>query len=201
MGQSLRSVGGSVTKLGVNSRRAIPYFALSQWLNVKDGSSEYFKFNSGPETEECFAYLQTIDLHVAKSSTGGGGGGLNLARLKYNCTLSFLRLKIDENLEIEIQVGKLSANCQGGVANSGCFDDNQCVACPSENGTLGWSKHWEAEKLNSCGVKDFHYYKLEGVDQFMSKYTRGNGTVKVEDCGKKCTSDCKCMGYFYHQET
>lgn len=27
------------------------------------------------------------------------------------------------------------------------------------------------------------------------------GTIKVEDCGVKCSRDCKCLGYFYLQET
>ncbi|KAK3198659.1 hypothetical protein Dsin_022074 [Dipteronia sinensis] len=70
-----------------------------------------------------------------------------------------------------------------------------------QKGLLGWSKSCEAKKLTSCAAKDFHYYKVEGVDHYMSKYTRGSGPVKVDDCGKKCTSDCKCLGYFYNQDT
>ncbi|KAK2651818.1 hypothetical protein Ddye_011674 [Dipteronia dyeriana] len=185
---------------------------------------EYFKCNSVPETDEGFAYLQTVDLHVAKSSTGGGGwrrwSQFGLA--KNNSTLSFLRLKIDGNLEIYTYYYKVecgawevtfnlfsrdssweAAECQlpGRCGKFGLYDDNQCIASPPENGTLGWSNRCEAKKLNSCGVKDFQYYKLEGVDHFVSKCTRGNGTVKLEDCAKKCTSDCKCLGYFYYQET
>lgn len=54
--------------------------------------------------------------------------------------------------------------------------------------------------MTSCRSNDFHYYKVEGVNHYMSKYTSGTA-IKVEDCGRKCTSDCKCSGYFYHQET
>jgi hypothetical protein len=25
--------------------------------------------------------------------------------------------------------------------------------------------------------------------------------MKEDDCGKKCSSECKCMGYFYNKET
>ncbi|KAE8703303.1 Epidermis-specific secreted glycoprotein EP1 [Hibiscus syriacus] len=25
--------------------------------------------------------------------------------------------------------------------------------------------------------------------------------IKENDCGRKCTTDCKCLGYFYHRET
>lgn len=49
-------------------------------------------------------------------------------------------------------------------------------------------------------MNDFHYYKVEGADHFMSKFTTGN-TLTENNCGKKCTEDCKCLGYFYHKET
>ncbi|KAB2605549.1 epidermis-specific secreted glycoprotein EP1-like [Pyrus ussuriensis x Pyrus communis] len=56
------------------------------------------------------------------------------------------------------------------------------------------------EKLTSCDPKSFHYYKVEGVDHFLSKYTKGD-SIKESDCAKKCTLDCKCLGYFYNQDT
>ncbi|WCJ32266.1 D-mannose binding lectin protein with Apple-like carbohydrate-binding domain [Euphorbia peplus] len=85
--------------------------------------------------------------------------------------------------------------------NFGLCENNQCVACPSPKGLLGWSKGCEATKVSSCGVKDFSYYKLEGVDHFVTKYSRGNGPVKQDACSSKCTKDCKCLGYFYHTQS
>ncbi|KAK2651831.1 hypothetical protein Ddye_011687 [Dipteronia dyeriana] len=147
------------------------YFTSSQW-GIQQGSIEYVMLKSDPET-----YKITLEYHVANSSSAPG------------------------RLLLEIQIGKTSANYER-CNKFGVCDDNQCVACPSEEGELlGWSKECEARKVNSCDVKDFHYYKLEGVDHFMTKYNSGNGVMKVDECGKKCSGDCKCLGYFYHRET
>ncbi|KAJ6417108.1 hypothetical protein OIU84_002912 [Salix udensis] len=83
----------------------------------------------------------------------------------------------------------------------GLCEDSQCVACPLPGGLFGWSKNCEPVKPPACGSKNFYYYKLEGVDHSMSKYAGGSGPVKEEECGRKCSSDCKCMGYFYNKET
>ncbi|CAN6690920.1 unnamed protein product [Malus baccata var. baccata] len=64
-------------------------------------------------------------------------------------------------------------------------EDSQCVTCPSFKGLLGWSKSCAPEKLTSCDAKSFHYYKVEGVDHFSSKYTSG-AAMKENDCAKKC---------------
>ena len=50
--------------------------------------------------------------------------------------------------------------------------------------------------MSGCGVNDFYYYKLEGVDHFMSKYSKGDGPMKENECGEKCSKECKCLGYF-----
>ncbi|ESR55748.1 EP1-like glycoprotein 4 [Citrus sinensis] len=195
-----------------NSPRPVLYFTSSEWFTVREGSLENITFTSEPETEEAFAYHLSLDSSVA---------GVRLARPRYNSTISLLRLEMDGNLRIytydervdwgptektftlfdrdsdwEISECQLPERC----GKFGLCDDNQCVACPMGKGLLGWTKECEAKKVTSCKASDFHYYKVEGVNHFMSKYTRG-ATTKVEDCGKKCTSDCKCLGYFYHQET
>ncbi|KAK9056925.1 hypothetical protein SSX86_024290 [Deinandra increscens subsp. villosa] len=94
----------------------------------------------------------------------------------------------------------MEGECQlpGRCGNFGLCEDSQCVACPTKNGLVGWSKDCEAKKVTSCKSSEFGYYKLEGVDHFMIKYTRGDGGTKQSDCESKCTKDCKCTGYFYH---
>ncbi|KAL4574502.1 hypothetical protein LXL04_021334 [Taraxacum kok-saghyz] len=82
----------------------------------------------------------------------------------------------------------------------GLCEDSQCVACPTPNGLSGWTRECEAKVVTSCKVSDFSYYKLEGVDHFMIKYTRGDGGKKQSDCESKCTKDCKFMDYFYHTQ-
>ncbi|TXG66742.1 hypothetical protein EZV62_008017 [Acer yangbiense] len=196
-----------------NSPRPVLYNSVTL-TNEKD-PVQYVKFNSDPETDEGFAYKLTLEISA--------GSIFNFARPKYNSTASFLRLGMDGNLMIYTYYDKVfwggyektfslfdrdsngwQTECQlpercgkFGV----CDEDSQCVACPSEKGLLGWSKSCEPKKVTSCAAKDFHYYKVEGVDHYMSKFTRGSGPVKVEDCGKKCTTDCKCLGYFYNQDT
>ncbi|KAJ6770307.1 SECRETED GLYCOPROTEIN EP1 putative-RELATED [Salix purpurea] len=149
------------------------------------------------------------------------GGGSVLARPKFNATLSFLRIGIDGNLRIYSYNNKVDymawdvaftlfsrddfpeSECQlpERCGKFGLCEDSQCVACPLPGGLLGWSKSCEPVKPPACGSTNFYYYKLEGVDHSMSKYAGGSGPVKEEDCGRKCSSDCKCMGYFYNKET
>ncbi|KAJ4726441.1 Epidermis-specific secreted glycoprotein EP1 [Melia azedarach] len=196
-----------------SSARPALYFTSSEWFGVLDGSIQNVTFNSEPENDENLAY----DLSLSTSN----GGGVLLTRPKYNATTSFLRLGMDGNLKIYTYFSKVDwgpnqvtftlfdrdstweSECQlpERCGKLGVCEDNQCVACPTENGLLGWSKDCAPKKITSCRPNDFHYYKVDGVDHFTSKYTRGTGPIKVEDCGKKCTSDCKCLGYFYHQET
>lgn len=155
---------------------------------------------------------------VANSPYSAGG---YLSRIKYNTTLSFLRLEMDGNFKIYTYNDKVdygawevtytlfskdsdASECQlpTRCGKFGLCEDSQCVGCPSPDGpALAWSKRCEAPKVSSCAAKDFHYNKLEGVDHFMVKYTRGDGPVKENDCEMKCTKDCKCLGYFYHVDT
>ncbi|XP_047335901.1 epidermis-specific secreted glycoprotein EP1-like [Impatiens glandulifera] len=141
----------------------------------------------------------------------------------YNGTLSLLRLGIDGRLRIFTYNDKVDSSAWEEVFTQfisrrwyteigqecqlpekcgkfGLCSKNQCVACPTEKGLLGWSEECELKKVSSCKPTDFHYYKLEGVEHFVSQFTRGS-SVNEMDCGKKCTSDCKCLGYFYYRES
>lgn len=54
---------------------------------------------------------------------------------------------------------------------------------PIPNGLVGWSKTRATPKITSC--KDVKYYKIEGVDHFLSKdNTRGTGPISEADCRK-----------------
>ncbi|TXG75471.1 hypothetical protein E1A91_A13G171400v1 [Gossypium mustelinum] len=186
-----------------NTPRPILYFNHEYWVNVRKGPLEYFKFDSTSEDDEGTAYGLNLEYQVANSSTGGT---LQIGRPNYNSTLSFLRLTMDGNLKVTFTLFSRDSfwgsECQlpERCGKFGLCEDSQCVACPSPNGLLGWSKDCDVKKLSSCNEKDFTYYKLEGVDHFMTTYTRGNA-IKQDDCGNKCTRDCKCLGYFYNQET
>ncbi|KAJ6314289.1 hypothetical protein OIU78_017870 [Salix suchowensis] len=147
--------------------------------------------------------------------------GPELSKPSFNSTLSFLRLGVDGNLRVySFNYQESSASWEetftlfskdAGIWESECqlpekcgkfglCENSQCVGCPLQNGHGNWTKSCEAVKVTVCN-KNFHYYKLAGVDHSMSKYGAGNGPVKENDCEKKCSSDCKCSGYFYNTKT
>ncbi|KAL0399467.1 UNVERIFIED_CONTAM: EP1-like glycoprotein 3 [Sesamum radiatum] len=190
-----------------NSPRPILYFDATDYL--LPGKLDVLTFNSQPETEDAFAYEITLE--------NPNGGTRILSRPKYNSTLTYLRLGIDGGLRAYTFYDKVDwgaweetftlcprdsgEECQlpERCGSFGLCEDSQCVACPSPNGLLGWSKSCAPPKLTSCKPNDIKYYKLEGVDHFLSKYTRGSGPVKEEACSRKCTSDCKCLGFFFNR--
>ncbi|XP_059662719.1 epidermis-specific secreted glycoprotein EP1-like [Cornus florida] len=200
----------------MNSPKPMLYFTSSGLFTVSQGSLEYVTFNSEPDSGN--AYYLLFDYKVSGSSSTGNR---YLARPKYNATLSFLRLGIDGNIKFytyndKVDIGAWEvtytlfdresnheSECQlpERCGKFGLCEDNQCVGCPKPNGLVGWSKDCEAVKVTSCGVNDFYYYKIVGVEHFMSKYTKGDGPMKENGCSNKCTKDCKCLGYFYHQDT
>ncbi|PNX73986.1 epidermis-specific secreted glycoprotein ep1-like [Trifolium pratense] len=135
-----------------------------------------------------------------------------------NSTLTYLRLGIDGNikfhtyfLDVRDGVWKVTytlfdrdfdeSECQlpERCGKFGLCEDNQCVGCPLENGIFGWSNKCSPKPLGVCKESEFHYYKIEGVEHYMSKYTIGD-RVSEANCGNKCTKDCKCVGYFYHKD-
>ncbi|KAJ0247921.1 Curculin-like [Hirschfeldia incana] len=136
-----------------------------------------------------------------------------LARPRFNASQSFLRLDADGNLRIytfDFKVSflawevtfelfnRVSNECwlPSKCGEFGLCEDSQCVACPSGMGLLGWSKGCKVKKVKSCDPKTFRYYRLGGVDHFMTKYNVGLA-VGESKCRGLCTRDCKCLGYFY----
>ncbi|KAK1439644.1 hypothetical protein QVD17_05464 [Tagetes erecta] len=199
-----------------NSPRPMLYWSSSEWFTVDKGSLINLTLTSNPDTDEGFRYYLTFDYF---STDPTSSGSRNMALSRYNNTLSYLRLGIDGNLRFytynpNIQAGawdevytfldrdSREGECQlpGRCGKFGLCEDSQCVACPTPSGLSGWSKDCDVKKVTSCKSSEFGYYKLEGVDHFMIKYTRGDGPTKQSDCESKCTKDCKCMGYFYHTD-
>ncbi|KAG9149994.1 hypothetical protein Leryth_010052 [Lithospermum erythrorhizon] len=188
------------------------YYESSSRLQYGNGSLESMTLNVNSDNEIM------LDFKVAKSTNVVG---LFLGKqLRYNATITYLRLGIDGTLkaftydqEADIQAWSetfdLFINFDVGTCQLpekcgkfGLCDKGQCVACPSPNGLLGWSEKCKPPKLtsSSCDAKKVKYYKIVGVDHFVTKYTKGDGPMKEGDCSKKCTLDCKCAGYFYQQD-
>ncbi|KAI3753678.1 hypothetical protein L2E82_25739 [Cichorium intybus] len=203
-----------------NSPRPMLYWTSTEWFNVDvatvtDGSLVNLTLTSVPDTDEGFLYYLTFLYYITNPPSGWNR---NMAYSRYNNTLSYLRLGIDGNLRFYtynpnvqgvawelvytfLDRNSIEGECQlpERCGKYGLCENSQCVACPTPNGLSGWSKDCEA-KVTSCKASEFSYYKLEGVDHFMIKYTRGDGGRKQSDCESKCTKDCKCMGYFYQTQ-
>ncbi|KAK9056917.1 hypothetical protein SSX86_024282 [Deinandra increscens subsp. villosa] len=149
---------------------------------------------------------------------------LDLGQIRYNSSLSYLRLGIDGNLRLFTYRANVRGNawsllytlfdrrvnengmvfedeCQlpNRCGKFGLCEDSQCVGCPKPNGVFAWSKDCDT-KSPGCKAGGFTYYVLKGVDHFTVKYTTGTRPEKRSDCESKCTKDCKCMGYFYHTD-
>ncbi|WKA11973.1 hypothetical protein VitviT2T_029417 [Vitis vinifera] len=203
---------------GTNSPKPILYATSSVWFTIDKGSLQNVTLTGSPDGLG-YAYYLNLNYHLSNSPYPTGGR--ILVRPKYNSTSTFLRLDMDGNIRLYTYFDKVDyqgwqvtytlfdrdsgdeTECQlpERCGKFGLCEDSQCVACPSPKGLMGWSKDCAPLKLSGCGVKDFHYYKLEGVDQFTSKYSKGDGPMKEKQCSDKCTRDCKCLGYFYHTLT
>ncbi|XVE63389.1 hypothetical protein DITRI_Ditri07aG0016500 [Diplodiscus trichospermus] len=195
-------------------------------------------FDAVPENDNATAYelvLETTHLqaHEGTNSPAGngrrllqvrpieGGGQINLNKLNYNATSSFLRLGSDGNLKAYTYYDKVSylkweetfaffssyfiRECAlpSKCGTFGLCDKGMCVACPSPKGLLGWSESCKPPKVASCGKgAKIDYYKVVGVEHFLNPYLDdGQGPMKVEQCREKCTKDCKCLGFIYKEDT
>ncbi|OVA15170.1 S-locus glycoprotein [Macleaya cordata] len=157
---------------------------------------------------------------------GTSSGRSILAQPKYDSTLSILRLGSDGNIRIytyfekgnkdaweetytEFRKNWLSECLLPEKCGSfGLCDDDQCVACPTPKGLMGWNRDCKPSKLPAASCNsttgasaDVSYYKMEGVDHFLNTNFQGEGPMKIGECRKKCTKDCKCMAFFYRKDT
>ncbi|XP_027927097.1 epidermis-specific secreted glycoprotein EP1-like [Vigna unguiculata] len=203
-----------------NSPRPVLYWYR---LFTREGSVENITLTSYPDTFEIeFTYslsssttsdYRTMQEPLNNIPVGVMGMPVN------NSTLTYLRLGIDGNIRLHTYFLRVrsgvwevtytlfdrdshdESECQWPekCGNLGLCQNEQCVGCPLENGVFGWSNNCSAKPVKSCKASDFHYYKLEGVRHYMSKYSEGE-KVSESTCGNKCTKDCKCVGYFYHRE-
>ncbi|XP_058100804.1 EP1-like glycoprotein 2 [Magnolia sinica] len=178
------------------------------------------------ETEEAYAFY--LNLHILVN--GSNLGEIELVRINYNSTYSFLRLGSDGNLRTFTYYNKVlyspwmptyaffsgdydsypfydfgyDRRC-GLPKKCGSFGlcrEGMCVACPQRQGMLGWSENCAPPKLSSCKVGSaVDYYKIDSVEHFLSRNEEGVGPMKVEECREKCSKDCKCAGFFYWKDT
>eukprot|EP00262_Sarcandra_glabra_P014532 TRINITY_DN4271_c1_g1_i1.p1 TRINITY_DN4271_c1_g1~~TRINITY_DN4271_c1_g1_i1.p1 ORF type:complete len:456 (-),score=18.20 TRINITY_DN4271_c1_g1_i1:263-1630(-) len=155
--------------------------------------------------------------------TGNGFSFINLVTVNYNATFSYLKLGSDGNVRIHTyyprvdfakwaetfsffsddSVSKCSWPKFCGSFGLCDVDEGMCVSCPSPKGLLGWSRESckPPPKVSSCKGARPDYYKVVGVQNFLSLYSEGKGPMSVDECKKRCSGDCKCVGVFYKEES
>ncbi|KAH0986527.1 hypothetical protein GBA52_013704 [Prunus armeniaca] len=159
--------------------------------------------------------------HLLQVRPIGNGHQINLNKLNYNATYSLLRLGSDGSLKAYTYYDKVSSNTweesfsffssyfvrECGLPSKcgsyGYCSGGMCVGCPTPKGLLGWSKGCAPPKLGQCksGAK-VDYYKIGSVEHFSSPYLDGgDGPMKVGECRAKCDKDCKCLGFFYREDS
>ncbi|MBA0748771.1 hypothetical protein Gogos_002760 [Gossypium gossypioides] len=200
-----------------NSASPLLYHRSDEFGNGQ-GSLANLKFYCKPETEQAYTYELgfTFDMKGSTSS-----GTYIFSRPKYNSTYSLLRVEPDGNLKIytfneNVDWGAWETtfklfdgddheslcNLPKKCGSLGICDDNQCVACPKPKGLTGWSQSGAPPALLPCkSAANVGYYKVVGVEHFTSKYTEGDGPMKLNDCRVKCSNDCGCLGFFYREES
>ncbi|KAL5997875.1 hypothetical protein ACLOJK_008807 [Asimina triloba] len=166
----------------------------------------------------------TFQSNVSNSDT------FELVRIYYNSTFSFLRISSDGNLRTFTYNDKVvegawlptfsffagdfdtfpfysfgydrRCGLPGKCGSFGLCQEGMCVACPQPRGMLGWSQSCAPPKLSSsCKAGAANYYKIDGVEHFVSRTLEGEGPMKETECREKCSKDCKCVGFFYWRET
>ncbi|RZC76592.1 hypothetical protein C5167_000711 [Papaver somniferum] len=221
VGQGLRPDGPNRIISRSSEKPSLLYYT-SEWFGTSQGALTQVLFNTTPESEEAYAYELTFEFFVANSSAGTS----IMSRPKYNSTLSLLRLGFDGSLKVYTYYDKVShgawevtfslfdlINGNNGVSECklrsrcgslGLCEDEQCVACPTANGLLGWSKNCAPptqRKCDTANASKVDYFKVVGVEHFMDDYNKGEGFLKLDECRNKCSKDCQCLGFFYKQES
>lgn len=185
------------------------------------GSLAHLTLSAEPETEGATAFEIRFGFDMNNSPSFGA---YILARPKYNATYSMLRVEWDGNLRIHTynenvdwgawentfalfdrDIGRArECSLPKRCGSLGVCEDSQCVACPNAKGLLGWSKSCSPLVLppRQARAKSVGYYKVVGVEHFLSGYsTQGDGPMGLAECRDKCNKDCKCLGFFYREES
>ncbi|MCL7043738.1 hypothetical protein MKW94_017542 [Papaver nudicaule] len=181
-----------------------------------DGELRNVSFNIAP-TADGPDYADELRLEYENTHRGPIRG----TQPKYNSTLSIFRLGSDGNLRIytyyekgrqdvwEETYTEFTSSWYAGecllpekCGSLGICENSQCVACPTPKGLMGWSKDCKPMKLPSCkvGAANVSYYRVDGVDHFLDTNNDGQGPMKIDECRRKCSSDCKCMAFFYRKD-
>ncbi|MCL7029344.1 hypothetical protein MKW94_026790 [Papaver nudicaule] len=230
VGQNLGAGVSSTNKI-VNGDYSMVFKSkktLSLFYNPKSKSSSspkplnYYDVATGVGNNISFAIIK----YGAYNELGVSTEYLHyqLAYPKYNGTLSMLRLGSNGNLYIythyELPINRYVAwektyaafSSEGRTSVTECLlptkcgsfglcEDNQCVACPTPKGLIGWDKKCQLPSIPSCNVSvaNVDYFKVDDVVDYRRPLDLVNGEkpMKVKECMKKCSDDCQCVGFFY----
>ncbi|KAL8511618.1 hypothetical protein ACS0TY_018140 [Phlomoides rotata] len=202
-----------------NAKSPSLYYKSNEFGNGK-GVLAFLDFYCAREYDYNHAFELGFRFNLSNSDSYGTR---MLSRPKYNSTYTMLRVDIDGNLRMytydeHVDWGawevtyvlfdrddgresecKLPKKC----GSFGICDADQCVACPTKQGLLGWSEACTPPPLPPCKglINESYYYKVDGVDHFTSDYNEGIGPMTLAQCKDKCSKDCKSLGFFYRAES
>ncbi|CAI9087282.1 OLC1v1021319C1 [Oldenlandia corymbosa var. corymbosa] len=201
-----------------NSQKPLVYYRSDQFGDGKGALASLQMYCSPQDDNHSFE----IGFQITMSGSDSGGTSV-ITRPKYNATYSFLRVDIDGNLRVytyddivDYQAWEITfvlfdrdegreTECKlpRRCGSLGLCEDDQCVACPKPQGLLGWSKTCAAPVLPPCNKvgSKVDYYKVDGVEHYTSEFNPGSGPMSLAQCKDQCTKDCKCLGFFYKQES
>ncbi|KAI3960682.1 hypothetical protein MKX01_003856 [Papaver californicum] len=154
---------------------------------------------------------------IGLSFLGDPGDRIAWTQPKYNSTLSILQLTRDGNLRV------YTYNEKGNYGNEweetytyfslnecslpekcgvfGLCSKRQCIACPTSKGLIGWSEKCKPEKLPPCTNTSTISSRTSSSGELVDYYKIKDGmdfvAMKIGECRKKCSADCKCVGFFY----
>ncbi|KAL5997867.1 hypothetical protein ACLOJK_008799 [Asimina triloba] len=90
------------------------------------------------------------------------------------------------------------AGCQAGAARLGCgaVRGRNVRRLPSAPMHVGWSPSCAPPKLpSSCTAGAANFYRIDGVEHFVSSNVEGKGLMKEEECREKCSMDFRRSKY------
>ncbi|KAI3991928.1 hypothetical protein MKX01_012873 [Papaver californicum] len=184
-------------KLASASSKPFSYYNLTQmaavWINITFDSSKYFY--------EAGSYYEVLSIAINTDSS------FELAHPKYNSSLSMLRLGSNGNLYIYTCNYVPATGVNVWEETYATFSrqgrTSECYL-PSKCGSFGLCEDDQCKcklpKIPSCNTSaaaNVGYYRVKDVKDYRLDYYVGEGPMTINECMKKCSDDCKCVGFFY----
>ncbi|KAG9456951.1 hypothetical protein H6P81_001459 [Aristolochia fimbriata] len=165
-----------------------PVSYLGDTYRLGGGPLAAVTFTAEPETAEAPAYEYKLVL-AAKGEGSYTGVSFSLGRARFNAALSLFRIATDGNLnsytydEMEYDAWEMTFSFFSG--GGGCALPGRNVRGLPAAARVAWMEQElpdSEEKLLQWEFGSFDYYRVEGVEHFLSRGNEGEGPMKVTGC-------------------